>query len=233
MYSSRTGQCQSFNEQTSLAAPFVRRSCFEPCFLTPMNDMNSDEPKTYYDAEFNITNNDKSCGFNSNYSGIPYGTKPVPYSGWDARNSLWRRESSQVIGYAPRNYKTPNGQMCPQQPYVLVDETNTPKVVCPILTSLSVDPQCQTCMTTVFQCERFKDIDPVAYQKCMEYKRMIHYNSVTPDGSFIPMAVEMSDEGFAAYNAAVQRCSVACASCKVNYPAQDYKSPQCLGPPYS
>ena len=233
MYSSRTGQCQSFNEQNSLAAPFARRSCFEPCFLTPMNDRNSDTPQTYYSAEFNVVNNDKNCGFNSHYAGIPYQNQALPYSGWDSRNSIWRRENSQVVGYAPRNYTTPDGQTCPQQPLRVVDETNTEKVVCPILTSLSVQPQCKTCMTTVFQCERFKEVDPEAYKKCMEYKRMLHYDVITPDGSFIPMAVEMSNEGFAAYHAAVQRCSVACASCQVNYPSQNFKAPQCRGPDYS
>ena len=235
MYSSRTGQCRSFNEQNSLAAPFVKRSCFEPCFLTPMNDSNSDEPYPSYNAEYNITNNDRSCGFNSNYNGLPSGTKPVQFSGWDSRNSIYRRENSRVVGYAQRDYKTPNGQTCPQQPLIVLDETDTPKVICPILTSLSVQPQCNTCLLTCFACERFKEIDPIAYQKCNFYKRMIHYNIVTPNGSFIPLGVEMTDEGFETYKSAAQKCSVACGSCR-SFPSQENKQPpgqkQCKGEPY-
>lgn len=233
MYSSRTGQCQGYNNLTSLSAPFVKRSCFEPAFLTPMNDSNSDEPKTFYDSHVNIKNNDRNCGYDTAYGNNIYNPiTPMKLAPFDSRNSIWRRENSVIVGYAPRNYKSPTGRMCPQQPYVVVDETNVPKVVCPVLTSANSQPQCNTCMTTVFQCERFREVDPVAFQKCNEYQRMIHYNIVTPDGSLIPAAAEIDGPGFDVFDAAVQKCGVACASCAVNYPAQNFKSPQYRGPTY-
>ena len=234
MFSSRTGECQAYNALANLATPFVKRDCFEPCFLTPMNDSNSDTPKTFYDSHLNIKNNDRSCGFDTAYgSGISNAINPLQPSNFDSRNSLWRRENSVVVGNAPLDYATESGQTCPQQPLYVVDETNTVKVICPILDSLSVQPQCKTCMTTVFQCQRFKELDPVAYQKCNEYKRMIHYDIITPNGSFIPLGVEMTDTAFAAYHAAVQKCGFICGSCQVNYDSMNFKPPVCTAPAYT
>jgi hypothetical protein len=212
-----------------LATPFVKRSCFEPSFLTPLNDQHSDEPKTYYNSHYNDNNNVK-CGYEPSYGSNKI--NPIKWYPFDNRNSLWHRENSVIVGLAPRDYKTPRGETCPQQPYYVVDETGQQKVVCPILTSHNVQPQCKTCLTTVFQCERLKEIDPVAYQKCREYQRMIHYDIVTPNGDFIPMAVEMDGPGFDVYRTASQRCGVQCSSCAVHYPSMDYRYPVCWGSPY-
>lgn len=231
MFSSRTGQCQSYNSMTSLAAPFVKRNCFEPAFLTPMNDNNSDEPQTYYQSQFNNISGDVSCGFDTAYGNtLSNPLNPLKTAAMDSRNSVWRRENSVVVGLAPRDYKTPNGQTCPQPPLIVIDETNQAKVVCPILTSLFTQPQCNTCLTTVFQCERLKEVDPQAYIKCQEYKRKIHYDVVMPNGSFAPLAVEMDDDGFAAYHAAVQKCGIQCSGCSVNYPAQNFEPIVCQKP---
>lgn len=231
MYSSRTGQCATFNAQNSLAVPFVKRNCFEPCFLTPMNDQNSDEPYPSYNAEYVISNNDRLCGFDSNYSGLPNREKPVPFSGWDSRNSIWRRENSRVVGMAPRDYKTKLGKTCPQQPLIVIDETDTSKIVCPLLTTLSTQPQCNTCLNTCWQCERFREIDKNLYHRCLDLQRKIHYDMVTPNGSFIPIGIEMTDDGFDAYESAAKKCSVACGSC-MTFPNQSINPSSCVGPPY-
>ena len=227
MFSSRTGQCEAYNSITSLAAPFVKRNCFEPAFLTPLNDANSDEPQTYYESYFNGFTSDRGCGFDTANASIPNKVQPLRVSYIDNRNSLWRRENSVVVGKAPRDFQTPNGQTCPQQPYYVIDETGKTKVVCPILTSLFTQPQCNTCLTTVFQCERFKEVDPAAYAKCEEYKRKIHYDVVLPNGSFIPTAVEMDNTGYDVYHAAVQKCGIQCSGCSVYYPAQNFEAPRC------
>lgn len=231
MYSSRTGQCRSYNMITSLATPYARSSCFEPAYTTPMNDANENTPFTFYESHYNIKNNDSSCGFDTSYgNGIKNPINPLKTTPFDSRNSLWRRENSVVVGYAPRDYTSPDGNTCPQQPYYVVDETGTTKVVCPILTSDHVQPQCKTCLTTVFQCEQFKEIDPMAYAKCKEYQRMIHYDVVTPNGQLIPMAVEMDGPGMSVFKTAVQKCGFICGSCKVNYPSMNYDAPQsCTG----
>ena len=234
MYSSRTGQCQSYNMITNLATPFARSSCFEPAYIAKMNDNNSNEPRPFYESHYNIKNNDSSCGYDTAYgNGLPNALNPLKITPFDSRNSIWRRENSMIVDYAPRDYKSPDGSTCPQQPYYVVDETGNPKVVCPILTSDHVQPQCKTCLTTVFQCEQYRELDPVAYSKCREYQRMIHYDIVTPNGQLIPMAVEMDGQGFEVFRAAVQKCGTVCGSCAVNYPAMNFATASsCRGPPY-
>lgn len=233
MYSSRTGQCRSYNMITSLATPFARSSCFEPAYITPMNDNNENTPITFYESHYNIKNNDSSCGYDTSYgNGLPNRLNPLKITPFDSRNSLWRRENSQIVGYAPRDYQASDGTTCPQQPYYVVDETGTRKVVCPILTSDHVQPQCKTCLTTVFQCEQYKEIDPMAYSKCREYQRMIHYDVVTPNGQLIPMAVEMDGEGFEVFRTAVQKCGFVCGSCRLNYPSMNFAPQHCTGPNY-
>jgi hypothetical protein len=105
--------------------------------------------------------------------------------------------------------------MCQQQPYVVEDETGKKKVVCPILTSHNVQPQCNTCLNTVFDCGRFKETNPEKYQQCMEYQRTIHYNVVTPGGQLIPMAAEMDGKGMEVMEIAMRKCAFVCGSCKV------------------
>lgn len=231
MYSSRTGQCQFYNGKTNIATPYVRRSCFESSFLTPMEDRDSDEPQTFYNAQRNIKNNDSTCGYD--FALIENPMNPDKFSSFDGRNSLWRRENSVIVGYAPRDYKTPNGETCPQQPYIVVDETNQRKVVCPVTTSYNVQPQCATCTNVVFSCDRYKELDPVAYGKCREYQRMIHYNIVAPGGTMIPMAYEMTDEGVETFKTVIQKCGFQCYDPKVNYPSWNYSDSPCKGPPYT
>jgi hypothetical protein len=230
MYSARTGQCRIYNGMTNFATPFVRSSCFEPAYLSPMNDNNSDEPRTFYNAWRNIQNNDSTCGFNSAHIENPLG--PDKFSSFDGRNSLWRRENSVIVGKAPRNYTTERGETCPQQPVIAIDETGQRKVLCPILTSANVQPQCATCINVVFACDRYKDIDPEAYEKCRAYQRSIHYNVVTPNGQLYPMCVEMTNDGFDTYHTAMKKCAFICANCSVKYPSMDYQSSTCSGPNY-
>ena len=230
MYSSRTGQCRSYNMITNIATPFARSSCFEPAYVSQVNDENSNEPYVSYQSHSGITNNDHHCGFDTAYgNGIPNHMNPLKTTPFDSRNSLWRREHSIIVDYAPRDFKSTDGTTCPQQPYYVIDETGTRKVVCPILTSDHVQPQCKTCLTTVFQCGQYKEIDPFAYQKCREYQRMIHYDVVTPNGQLIPMAVEMQGPGFEVFRAAVQKCGTVCGSCAVNYPSMNFAPPTCMG----
>ena len=228
MYSSRTGQCRSYNMMTNIATPFARSSCFEPAYVSNMNDANANEPYVSYQSYSGIRNNDHSCGFDT-FGNVPTRVNPLKTTPFDARNSLWRREYSTIVDYAPRDFKSPDGTTCPQQPYYVVDETGNRKIVCPVLTSDHVQPQCKTCLTTVFQCGQYKEVDPVAYQKCREYQRMIHYDVVTPNGQLIPMAVEMEGPGFEVYRAAVQKCGTVCGSCAVNYPSMNYAPPGCTG----
>ena len=223
MFSSQTGSCQYYNGATNLATPFVRSSCFEPAYLNAQSE----------NAPCGCPSGDN--GYGSQLNCVPaYGHRGACYfdrecgpgqvcqsgfcqqgSAFDNRNSIWRRENSRVVGYAPADFKAPNGQVCKTQPYVVVDETKKRKVVCPILTSQESQPQCNTCLNTVFDCERFKGRDPNKFQQCMQYQRMLHYNVVTPNGQLIPLAIEMEGEGMEVARVAMDKCAFVCGSCQV------------------
>lgn len=224
MFSSKTGSCTAYNAFGALSTPFVRTACFEPAYVNAQPDF---LPCSSCPDNVNV-NQSLNCVPMYGRRGSCYFDKECPaggscvngscqqYSGFDARNSLWRRENSRIVGYAPRDYKDPRGKTCNQQPYYVVDETGNKKVVCPILNSHSVQPQCNTCLNTLFACERFQDTDQKAYEKCMEYQRMLHYNLVTPNGALIPLGVEMDGEGMKVAELALRKCGPVCSSCKVN-----------------
>ena len=208
---------------TNIATPFARSACFEPAYLGGTSALFSPDPLPAYQSHYNVVNNDRTCGFDTAYgNGIRNAVNPLKTTPFDARGSRWRRSNSVIVGYAPRDYRAPDGSTCPQQPYYVVDETDTVKVVCPVLTGETVRSQCANCLTTVFQCEKFKEVDPEAYRKCEEYKRTLHYGVITPNGYQLPLAVEMDGPGMEVFQAAVQKCGFLCGSCAVNYPAMNF-----------
>lgn len=222
MYSSQTGSCQYYNGATNLATPFVRSSCFESAYLNAQ-------------SEFSPCGAPVGEGFGSQLNCVPaYGRRGACYfdrecspgqvcqsgfctqgSSFDNRNSIWRRENSRVVGYAPEDYKAPNGQRCKTQPYYVVDETGQKKVVCPVLNSFESQPQCNTCLNTLFECDRFKETSPAKYKQCREFQRMLHYDVVTPNGQLIPVAVEMDGAGMEVMRVAMKKCANVCGSCQV------------------
>jgi hypothetical protein len=103
----------------------------------------------------------------------------------------------------------------------VLDDTNVPKVICPIINSHSVQPQCKTAINTLFQCEQYADTDLQAYEKCRQYQRMIHHDIVTPNGQLIPMAYEMDNEGPEVMRLALLKAGSNCGSC-INTPLHDF-----------
>lgn len=223
MFSSQTGSCQYWGGP-QLATPFVVSNCFETAFVNASPEFSPcgcpGDPDSSYGSPLNCVPHyskrgqcffDQECGPGKT---CQYGICKVA-SPFDNRNSIWRRENSRVVGYAPADYKAPDGRTCTQQPYYVVDETGKKKVVCPILTSHESQPQCNTCLNTVFECDRFRETNPQKYKQCLEYQRMIHYNVVTPNGQLIPMAVEMDGMGMRVMDAAMKKCASVCGSCRV------------------
>ena len=207
--------CTPFNTATHIATPYVKSNCFETAHTTPIQEIISNKPFSSYNHHTSPPLLIETKWMPSSYGqGISNPIQPLSYSSFDNRNSIWRRENSVIVGYAPRNYTTPQGKTCKNQPYYVMDETNQPKVVCPIFNSHRVQPQCNTCLNTVFQCERFKSHDPLKYQKCKEFQRMIHYDIVSSNGHLIPMAVEMDKEGFEVYETALKKCAISCGECR-------------------
>lgn len=219
MFSSQTGACHYFNGITNIATPFVRSACFEPAYRNTYVHENTPHTQNSRSSLLCMpirgTQSRGACAFDQECGPAQVCQHGVckndaPY---DARNSVWRREYSRVVGYAPRNYKSPDGQVCRQQPYYVVDETNRRKVVCPILTSYESQPQCSTCINTLFNCDRFRETDPTKYRQCREMQRTIHYQIVTPNGQLIPMGAEMDGDGMKVMNMALRQCGTVCGSC--------------------
>lgn len=74
-------------------------------------------------------------------------------------------------------------------------------------------PQCSTCLKTVWQCDRFKDTDPASYAKCQQLKNCFLYDVVRPGGSMIPVGVKNTPECRRASEAAAQKCITRCGDC--------------------
>jgi hypothetical protein len=214
--SNNINQCYAFNTSTNIATPFIRSSCFEPAYQNTLKDFLTTTPSTFYNIKQSRAQaTDPMCLVDTNYGRTsPSPINPMLFGSFDSRNCIWRRENSIIVGKAPQDYKSKNGATCPQQPYYVLDESDRKKVVCPILTSESVQPQCSTCLNTVFQCEQLKEVDSEAYKACKKFQRMIHYDVVTPNGQLIPVAYEMDEEGPQVFHAAVEKCKSICGSCQ-------------------
>lgn len=218
-FSSRAGQCKIFNPSI-FTAVFGPQSCYEPAFQTPLNDVRSNEPMTYYNSQYTFNSNnfssqltppnrDNRVGYDYFNPHNSFGSK-LTYSGFDDRNSLWRREHGVVLGPVGPHYKNEEGVTCSATPLIITDDTGTQKVVCPIYQADKVQGRCNMAMNTVWNCERFKDSNPKAYEQCMAYQRMIHYDLVTPNGGFIPVAYEMTRAGYSAYQSALKKSMNQC-----------------------
>lgn len=136
-------------------------------------------------------------------------------SPFDNRNSIKRRENSRVVGLAPRNYRTAQGETCPYRPLVVIDETKQTKVVCPLLYPGNAPPQCLARLEQIFDCDRFlrgHTKNWSLYHQCQQRKRLLHFNVTLPQGHIIPLAVEMDGEGPIVAQIALAYCASSCAA---------------------
>jgi hypothetical protein len=216
----------SFNTMTSIATPFIKSCIFEPAFTTPTLDQISGQPQSDQQASHQVLpnfqhpfNDTRQYWGNTYYnaaSKVTQNRHSPPYSVFDARNDIWRKEYSQIVGYAPRDYKDSLGQVCAVQPYIVEDNQKKRTIVCPVSGVHEIMPQCKTAFNTLFQCEQFRDTNPQAYEQCRAYQRTIHYDIVTPNGQFIDMAYEMDGYGPHIFHMAQfktrQACGLGCSN---------------------
>lgn len=86
------------------------------------------------------------------------------------------------------------------------------------------DPQCSTCLKTVWQCDRFRDpakYDPQSAQlhaACLEMEQSFLYDTLLPNGVLVPLMVKMDPVSLPAAMAALQKCAVQCGECGVARP---------------
>lgn len=213
--SQKTGQCFSFNTAGSIFTPFIRTSCFEPAFV-------GDQPQfqacgcphqtclncdTVYSRRFHpVYDQEKLSPPEFEYF------DPEKTSPFDARNNIYKREYSRVVGYAPRNYSFPSGKISRHPPLYVQDETGKTKVISPIYFSEYKQPNCANTLVQVFAPHQFPH-GSLPWQKAKEYRDTIHHNIITPSGDLIPLGVEMDGYGEQVYEAALKKCAIQCGSC--------------------
>lgn len=182
---------------------FARSECFQPPFTTgSSNHGTSNCIKSWSvrgscmnDSECpgirNFCENGKCAKFESN------NPKVVAQMPW-----------SQMSQFA--NAVGVNINQAPGKDMYLVERDNETAVVVPLQSK--TEPQCGTCLRTIWNCERFKNSDPNQYDRCQTFSKCFYYNTVRPDGRLIPVAVKATPECLAAGHAAIQKCATKCGS---------------------
>jgi hypothetical protein len=86
------------------------------------------------------------------------------------------------------------------------------------------DPQCSTCLKTIWQCNRYRDqakYDPEAakmYQACLEFEKVFLYDTVGSSGVVIPIMVKVDPVSLGVASAALNKCAMHCGDVQSNTP---------------
>ena len=86
------------------------------------------------------------------------------------------------------------------------------------------DPQCSTCLKSVWQCDRYADAakyDAEAkqlHEQCLELRDSFLYDVLLPGGVLVPIMVKMNPVALKAATAALQKCVQHCGDCMPNTP---------------
>lgn len=201
--------------------PFLKQICFEPAFITNtvcqegcngnqmnlncVNTVSGTDFSNYFDIE--SPNNDLRCTsgscatFNSNTPKIIQVLTPEQYIMFARANG----QSDQCI--------------CPPgKSLLLVQDQYGVQSVGYALNSpceFQYSPQCQTCLQTVFQCDRFLTDTNNAdycrqYAECKAQENCFIYNAVYPNGSTEPIIVKLDARCKECTNWALSKCEERC-----------------------
>jgi hypothetical protein len=87
------------------------------------------------------------------------------------------------------------------------------------------DPQCSTCLKSVWQCDRFADAsrngDPEAmklYHNCIQFQDCFLFDTMRPDGVIIPIMIKVDPVSLGVATAALQKCAMHCGDVLPNTP---------------
>jgi hypothetical protein len=87
------------------------------------------------------------------------------------------------------------------------------------------DPQCSTCLQSIWQCERFADgarsgdrESQKLYEKCQEYQKAFFFQTLRPEGVLIPIMVRVDPVSLVVAAAALQKCVQQCGDYVPNTP---------------
>lgn len=76
-------------------------------------------------------------------------------------------------------------------------------------------PQCNTCLKSVFQCDRFKAIgDEQGYNQCRKAQSCFVFDAVRPDGRIIPLSMRTSAECAKMGYPGLRQCVTQCSTCQ-------------------
>lgn len=219
-FTSKTGSCR-FRGPPGLATPFARHYCFQTAYApgpvgpndceccgqnsSGLNCMRSwaTRGSCYYGAECQNVGNqcfNGKCGpFESNN---PRVIKTMPWSDMAAFGA--------AVGMGVPD-------LARGQNMILVnDGSGQPTVAVPLNVSRTnqSEPQCSTCLKTVWNCEKYRNLNQKQeYETCKRFEKCFLYDTVREDGTLIPVAVRMTPECFGAANAAVKKCATRCGNC--------------------
>ena len=122
-------------------------------------------------------------------------------------------------------------------PYYLADDgEGRACIIAPLNSSraLHTEPQCSTCLKTVWQCDRFRGSGQRnKYEQCKEFEKCFLYDTVREDGTLIPLSVRVTPECMAASQAAIRKCAARCGHCQPCDRASSAAHPPTSHPPTS
>ena len=171
-YTSKTGPCRFQGPPGMQTVLLSRPDCYDPPYRTGgcSSDLSCGYPQ---DGSLNCYENFAtrgSCSFDAECNsalsdGICQAGSCGPFVS----------ANPQVIGMMPPNYRGDQTLRCKSQP-LRVRQGDEEFTVCPIYDTERLQPQTNTALRQVWQCDRFKDNDWYQYTQCKMYADAMVYN---------------------------------------------------------
>lgn len=209
-FTSKSGTCR-FRGPVGIATPYVQTQCFQPAYVSATEssgsarDLNCTQTwastgACYYDQECN--NIDGKCA--SGMCGTYYSNNP---------RVVRELSPGEVSDYCQN---AGNCDIALGDEVLLVSYLGENHVVVPIQKTYHYrnDPQCATCLKTVWACNRFKASgNHAAYRQCKKFESCFLYDIVRPDGTMIPVGLKLTPECVACGRVALTKCANNCGNC--------------------
>lgn len=200
--SSSTSSC-CFRGPPGLATPYVRQECFQTAY-----------------APGPRSNDCGCCGQQS--SGVncvrTFGTRGSCLYNAECQTVGNRCRNGRCGTFESNNPRVVKTQDAANDPntYLVRDPSGEQCVVTPLLSTRGrqTEPQCSTCLKTIWQCDRLRNTQPQAYEQCKRFSKCFLYDTVREDGTIIPLSVRMTPECMGAARAALEKCATRCGQCQ-------------------
>lgn len=105
------------------------------------------------------------------------------------------------------------GNVALQDMFLATDADGEQFYGAPLSTSQPAREQCNTCLRTIWQCNRFVDTGEIdKYNQCKQMEQCIKYNVQQPNGRLIPTSVVATPTCLGVVKGALNVCAVQCGS---------------------